>query len=122
MSEPAFDPYAKTCPSRRLLNEIGEMWTVLIVGALSDGPLRFKDIAARVDGISYKMLTKNLRTLERNGLITRTHYSEIPPRVEYELTETGRDLVAPLHALETWATSHMTTILEARASFDGESA
>ena len=85
----------RACPSRRLPNEIGEHWTVLIVGALSDGPLRFKAIGERVDGISYRMLTQTLRTLERDGLVTRTQYPEIPPRVEYELTDFGRELVAP---------------------------
>ncbi|MGY5766677.1 winged helix-turn-helix transcriptional regulator [Brachybacterium sp. DNPG3] len=118
MSAEMFDPYSRTCPSRRVLDEIGELWTVLIVGALADGPLRFKDITARVDGISYRMLTQTLRTLERDGLVTRTQYPEIPPRVEYELTATGTELVAPLHALETWATSHMAGILAAREEFD----
>lgn len=118
MDEMAFDPYSRTCPSRRLLNEIGEMWTVLVVGALADGPLRFKDLGARVDGISYRMLTQTLRTLERDGLVTRTQYAETPPRVEYELTATGRELVEPLSALEAWASSHMAEVLAAREQFD----
>ena len=108
----------RACPSRRLLNEIGEHWTVLIVGALADGPLRFKAIGERVDGISYRMLTQTLRTLERDGLVTRTQYPEIPPRVEYELTASGRELVAPLRALEVWATSHMSDVLTARERYD----
>ena len=100
MSELAFDPYSRGCPSRRLLNQIGELWTVLVVGALADGALRFKEIGERVDGVSYRMLTQTLRTLERDGLVTRTQYAEIPPRVEYELTETGRELIVPLRDLE----------------------
>ena len=67
MSELAFDPYSRGCPSRRLLNQIGELWTVLVVGALADGALRFKEIGERVDGVSYRMLTQTLRTLERDG-------------------------------------------------------
>ncbi len=118
MSALAFDPYNRTCPSRRLLDEIGELWTVLIVGALADGPLRFTEVRERVDGISYRMLTQTLRTLERDGLVTRTQYAEVPPRVEYELTDTGRELVAPLQALEDWATSHMAEVLETRERFD----
>lgn len=118
MSLPQFDPYSRTCPSRRFLNEIGELWTVLIVGALADGPLRFKDLNAQVDGISYRMLTQTLRTLERDGLVTRTQYPESPPRVVYELTEAGRELVAPLQALAAWATDHMADVLQARARFD----
>ena len=69
MSELAFDPYSRGCPSRRLLNQIGELWTVLVVGALADGALRFKEIGERVDGISYRMLTQTLRALERDGLV-----------------------------------------------------
>ena len=122
MTTEPFDPYHRTCPSRPLLNEIGELWTVLVVGALADGPLRFKELSARVDGISFKMLTQTLRTLERDALVTRTQFPEIPPRVEYELTDTGRELVAPLQALEDWATSHMADILDARASFDARQA
>lgn len=118
MSEPTFDPYSRACPSRRLLNQIGESWTVLVVGALADGPRRFKDILERVDGISSKMLTQTVRALERDGLVTRTQYAEIPPRVEYELTPSGRELIAPLHALEDWATSHMSEVLRAREQFD----
>ena len=118
MSELAFDPYSRGCPSRRLLNQIGELWTVLVVGVLADGALRFKEIGERVDGISYRMLTQTLRALERDGLVTRTQYAEIPPRVEYELTETGRELIVPLRDLEIWATSHMADILAARKHFD----
>jgi DNA-binding HxlR family transcriptional regulator len=122
MNELMFNPYNRACPSRRLLNEIGELWTVLIVGALSDGPQRFMDISERVDGISYRMLTQTLRTLERDGLVTRTQYPEIPPRVEYELTQTGRELIEPLRTLETWATSLMTRVLQSREEFDGAQA
>lgn len=118
MSEQPFDPYDRACPSRRLLDEIGGLWTVLVIGALHDGPLRFKDITDRVDGISSKMVTQTLRTLERDGLVTRTQFAEIPPRVEYALTVTGRELVAPLRALETWATSHMADVLAAREQYD----
>ena len=118
MSELAFDPYSRGCPSRRLLNQIGELWTVLVVGALADGALRFKEIGERVDGVSYRMLTQTLRTLERDGLVTRTQYAEIPPRVEYELTETGRELIVPLRELEIWATSHMADLQPAPKHID----
>ena len=122
MSELAFDPYSRGCPSRRLLNQIGELWTVLVVGALADGALRFKEIGERVDGVSYRMLTQTLRTLERDGLVTRTQYAEIPPRVEYELTETGRELIVPLRELEIWATSHMADILGVERAMPAEPA
>jgi len=119
MSEPVFNPYHRACPSRRLLHDIGEPWTALVVGALSDGTLRFKEISERVDGISSRMLTQTLRVLERDGLVTRTPYAETPPRVEYELTTTGQELIAPLRALEVWATSHVAGTLEAHERFDG---
>lgn len=119
MSAPlVWDPYTRDCPSRQVLDRIGDRWTVLVVGALGDGPLRYSAIADRVQGVSQKMLTQTLRSLERDGLVTRTHYPQIPPRVEYELTEAGRTLRIPLHALEQWAVEHMAGIVAAREAFD----
>jgi DNA-binding HxlR family transcriptional regulator len=107
-----WDPYRQDCPSRRLLDRIGDRWTVLIVGALDPGPQRFGALAARVGGISQKMLAQTLRSLERDGFVTRTVFAEIPPRVEYELTPLGRSLQAPLRALEEWAITHMSEVVE----------
>jgi DNA-binding HxlR family transcriptional regulator len=118
MNEPQWNPYDRDCPTRELLNRIGDRWTVLVIGALSDGPQRFSQVARRVDGISQKMLTQTLRTLERDGLVTRTVYAEVPPRVEYQLTELGRTLRAPLKTLEEWATTHMSSVLESRERLD----
>lgn len=112
MSVRPWDPYAQDCPSRRLLDRIGDRWTVLIVGALDPGPQRFSALATRVGGISQKMLTQTLRSLERDGFVTRTVYPEIPPRVEYELTELGRSLQRPLQALEEWAVANMSEVVE----------
>jgi DNA-binding HxlR family transcriptional regulator len=106
-----WDPYRRDCPSRRLLDRIGDRWTVLIVGALDSGPLRFGELANRVGGISQKMLAQTLRSLERDGFVTRTVYPEIPPRVEYELTALGRSLQVPLRALEEWAIANMTEVV-----------
>jgi DNA-binding HxlR family transcriptional regulator len=100
------DPYAEGCPSRRLLDRIGDRWTVLIIGTLGDGPRRFSEIRRAVEGISQKMLTQTLRGLERDGLVTRTVYAEVPPRVEYELTAAGETLREPLKALERWSIEH----------------
>ena len=118
MTETHWDPYERDCPTRQVLDRIGDRWTVLIVGSLDVGPQRFSEVARRVDGISQKMLTQTLRGLERDGIVTRTIYPEIPPRVEYELTELGRSLQAPLRALENWATEHTDTILAAHARAD----
>ncbi|MGV8896238.1 MAG: winged helix-turn-helix transcriptional regulator [Rhodoglobus sp.] len=115
---PAFDPYNRHCPSRQMLDQIGDRWTVLIVGSLANGPLRHAGIVERVDGISQKMLAQTLRRLERDGLITRTAYAEMPPRVEYDLTDAGHSLLAPLGALEDWAKAHMSTVLATRELYD----
>lgn len=118
MSDRLFDPYQRDCPTRRLLDRIGDRWTVLVVGTLADGPLRFSEIARRVDGVSQKMLTQTLRALERDGLVSRTVYPEVPPRVEYMLTDAGQTLHEPLRALEAWAEEHMPDVLAARELYD----
>jgi DNA-binding HxlR family transcriptional regulator len=112
------DPYNASCPSRQVLDRIGDRWTVLVVGSLAGGPLRFSELGRRVDGVSQKMLTQTLRGLERDGLVTRTVHPEVPPRVEYELTHVGRTLIAPLDALDAWAREHLPVIEEARARYD----
>lgn len=110
MTVESWNPYVADCPSRRLLDRIGDRWTVLIVGALDAGPQRFGALAAEVGGISQKMLTQTLRSLERDGFVTRTVFPEIPPRVEYELTPLGRSLQGPLGALEQWAVENMDAV------------
>ncbi|WP_410673270.1 winged helix-turn-helix transcriptional regulator [Amycolatopsis sp. cmx-4-68] len=114
------DPYDRNCPTRQLLDRIGDQWTVLIVGALSGGPLRFTEIGRRVDGISQKVLTQTLRSLVRDGILTRTAYPTIPPKVEYELTRLGRNLSEPLDVLDQWARRHMSAVQEARDAYDAE--
>lgn len=112
------DPYAEGCPSRRLLDRIGDRWTVLIIGTLSDGPRRFSEIRRAVEGISQKMLTQTLRGLERDGLVTRTVYAEVPPRVEYELTAAGETLREPLKALERWSIEHFGQVAASWDRYD----
>jgi DNA-binding HxlR family transcriptional regulator len=112
------NPFDKACPTRQLLDRIGDQWTVLIVLTLAEGPMRFTEIGKRVDGISQKMLTQTLRSLVRDGMLKRTAYAVIPPRVDYELTGLGRELVVPLSMLEKWATTHMGQVQEARDVFD----
>lgn len=118
MSATPWDPYRPDCPSRRLLDRIGDRWTVLIVNALDQGPQRFSALAAAVGGISQKMLTQTLRSLERDGFVTRTAYPEIPPRVEYELTPLGRSLHEPLRALEDWALANMDSVWANQQAYD----
>lgn len=121
MSVSPWDPYRPDCPSRRLLDRIGDRWAVLIVNALDPGPQRFTSLAAAVGGISQKMLTQNLRALERDGFVTRTVYPEIPPRVEYELTVLGRSLLEPLRALEHWALANMDAVWANQQAYDASS-
>lgn len=118
MPEEQWNPYDRNCPTRRLLDRIGDRWTVLVVGSLSDGPLRYSELKKEIDGISQKMLTQTLRSLERDGLVTRTITAVIPPRVDYELTETGMSLRDPLRALENWAKAHMGEVTIARETYD----
>lgn len=109
-----YDPYVRDCPSRRLLDRIGDRWTVLLIAALEGGPRRFSQLLRTVDGISQKMLTQTLRSLQTDGLVLRTVHPEIPPRVEYELTDLGRSLLDPLRALIDWATVHMGEVETSR--------
>jgi len=100
------------------LARIGDKWTVLVVGLLADGPMRFNELRRSIENISQRMLTLTLRGLERDGLVTRTVYPTIPPRVDYELTRLGRTLREPLVAIADWARKHRPAILEARKVFD----
>lgn len=118
MTNPAWDVLVATCPSRTSLAKIANKWTAMIVIALNDGPLRFGALRETVDGISGKVLTETLRDLERDGILTRTMYNEMPPRVEYELTALGQTLQGPLSALGRWAEEHIELVLRAREDYD----
>ncbi|MEU6351862.1 helix-turn-helix domain-containing protein [Streptomyces sp. NPDC047072] len=102
---------------RAVLDRICDKWTLLIVVTLDQGRLRFTDLQRQVPGISQRMLTLTLRNLERDGLLTRTAYAEVPPRVEYELTPTGRSLIAPALTLAGWAIEHIADIEASRTAY-----
>ena len=114
VAESTCDPFARGCPSRDVLTKIGDRWTVLVINALAQGPLRYSELHHRVDGISQKMLSQTLKGLVHDGLVTRQVYPEIPPRVEYELTAAGLSLLEPLQMLVNWAIAHMDDIVAAR--------
>ncbi|MGB6399989.1 MAG: helix-turn-helix domain-containing protein [Bradyrhizobium sp.] len=101
-----------------VLARVGDKWSVFVIMLLGDGPRRFNEIKRMVGGISQRMLTLTLRGLERDGLVTRTVFPTIPPRVDYELTDLGRGLWQPVEALGKWAHDHQTEIEDARARFD----
>ena len=112
------DVYAKNCPSRQVLDRIGDTWSVLVVAMLADGPRRYTELARKIEGVSPKMLTQTLRGLERDGLISRTVYPVVPPRVDYALTELGGSLLGLVSALERWAEEHIDEVAAARAAYD----
>ena len=114
----AFDP---DCPTRVVLDRLGDKWTGLVVGLLQDGPLRFTQLKDRIGGVAPKVLTDTLRSLERDGLVTRTVFAQVPPRVDYELTDLGRSLVEPLDLLRGWAEVHVSSILAARERYESVS-
>lgn len=112
------DVYAADCPTRQVLNRIGDKWTTLIILLLEDGPKRFSELQRSIVGISQKMLTQTLRTLERDGLVNRTIYPEVPPRVEYQLTALGRTLCAPITAIVRWSEEHIGDVTAAQMAYD----
>ncbi|MDB5567894.1 MAG: transcriptional regulator [Tardiphaga sp.] len=105
-----------------VLSRIGDKWSVLVIMLLGDGPRRFNELKRMVGGISQRMLTLTLRGLERDGLVTRTVFPTVPPRVDYELTDLGRGLSEPVKALGAWAQGHIVDIEIARQKFDGRNA
>jgi DNA-binding HxlR family transcriptional regulator len=111
-----FDPH---CPyTRVILEQIGARWTVLVVLSLQDGSLRFSELRRRIGGVSPKVLTQTLRILERDGIVARQVHAEVPPRVEYSLTELGHSLEQPITAVRLWAEAHVPDILAARDAYD----
>jgi DNA-binding HxlR family transcriptional regulator len=113
---PAFE---RDCPIRMVLDRIADKWTVMMLSLLSDGaPHRFNELRRNVEGISQKMLTQTLRDLERDGLVVRTVYAEIPPRVEYALTPLGATLCDPIAQLGQWAVAHVDEVKRAQSAFD----
>ncbi|MGC2942383.1 MULTISPECIES: winged helix-turn-helix transcriptional regulator [unclassified Brevibacterium] len=107
----AFDP---ECPTRVILDRVGDKWTVLIIEILDDSPKRFGEIRRAIGGITPKVLTSTLRSLVADGLVTRQSFGEVPPRVEYSLTDLGRSLQAPVTALRRWAERNVAELIDNR--------
>ena len=101
-----------------ILARVGDKWTVLVVSYLGNRSMRFNELKRAINGISQKMLTSTLRSLERDGFVTRTVFPTIPPRVDYELTDLGRDLLIPVRGLGDWAIKNEQRVRDARARFD----
>ena len=117
-----FDAYLAECPSRKLLDRIADKWVALVVKSLGDGPKRYSKVSHQLAGVSQKMLTQTLRSLERDGVLTRTVTPSVPVRVDYELTPLGESLQGVLGQLKTWAEQHMPEVDRARADYDARQA
>ena len=116
---PRPDPQHADCRGvASVLARVGDKWSVFVIMMLGDGPKRFNELKRMINGISQRMLTLTLRGLERDGLVTRTIFPTIPPRVDYELTDLGRGLSRPVEALGKWAMEHLAQIEAARTRFD----
>lgn len=113
-----YDAYLAECPARDVLKTLSDKWVTLVVNALADGPRRYSDLARIVAGVSQKMLTQTLRTLERDGFVSRRVTPTVPVRVDYELTRLGHDFVPIVQSIKTWSERHIHSIHSARASFD----
>ncbi|MFF4312737.1 winged helix-turn-helix transcriptional regulator [Streptomyces sp. 900105755] len=111
---------AQACPVREVLDRVAGKWSVQILVAASHGPIRFTELERGIEGISRRMLTLTLRNLERDGLVTRTVYPTVPPRVEYELTPVALELHETLQRLTDWAEHNRHYIAQARAVYDAE--
>jgi DNA-binding HxlR family transcriptional regulator len=114
--------YLRNCASRTVLETLANKWTCLLADTLRHGPVRFGVLRRRLDGITQKSLTQTLRTMERDGMVIRTVYPTIPPRVEYELSELGQSVVELMAGIRIWSERHVTEIVAARDEYDRRAA
>ena len=113
--------YDRNCPTRHILDVIADKWTTLIIGLLEAQPMRFSSLQKQIGGISQKMLTQTLRGLERDGLVQRTVYAEVPPRVEYALTSLGQTLCEPINTIIKWSEANIEVVTLAQQRYDQRS-
>lgn len=114
----AYDAFMAECPTRQLLEALSDKWLGLVLCALADGSQRHSQLARQIAGVSQKMLTQTLRTLERDGLVTRSITPSVPVRVDYALTPLGCDLLPVMAAVKRWAETHMEEVAAAREAYD----
>jgi DNA-binding HxlR family transcriptional regulator len=115
---PKPDAYAATCPTRLVLDRVADKWAVLILGLLGDGPVRFNAIRRQIEGISQKVLSQTLKSLERDGLVSRKAIPTVPVTVEYAITPLGATLSESVDALRIWAETHIDKVLKAQKQYD----
>jgi len=112
------NPYSSSCPTRKVLDRVADKWTVLVLGLLIEGPIRFNRLRRAVEGISQKMLSQTLRSLERDGLVSRKAFATVPVTVEYAITPLGRTLANTLDGLRIWAETHMEEVTANQQRYD----
>ncbi|MDQ0582672.1 winged helix-turn-helix transcriptional regulator [Streptomyces rishiriensis] len=117
-----YDAFLRSCPTNQLLDRLSDKWVSLVVSALAPGAQRYSDLARRIAGVSPKMLTQTLRSLERDGILTRTVTPSVPVRVDYELTPLGSNLALLLTAVKDWAETHFDDVQAARRRYDADGA
>jgi DNA-binding HxlR family transcriptional regulator len=117
-----YDAYLASCPSRQLLATLSDKWVTLVVCALGERDHRYSELSTRLAGVSQKMLTQTLRSLERDGLVDRAVTASVPPRVDYSLTALGRSLLDPIQHVKAWAERNMPAVEDARDRYDRLSA
>jgi DNA-binding HxlR family transcriptional regulator len=115
----AANAYAADCPTRLVLDRVADKWTVLVLGLLAAGPHRFNHVRRSIEGVSQKMLSQTLKSLERDGLVTRRAFPTVPVTVEYSITPLGRTLSSSLDALRGWAETHIQEVQAAQRAYDG---
>lgn len=115
---PAGDALSARCPSRSVIELLADKWTLLVIWSLGPGPMRFGELRREIEGVTQKMLTQSLRSLERDGLVTRTVYATTPPSVEYALTPLGDSITAVTGQMCRWAEVHMGDVMLARRDYD----
>ncbi|MGW7208191.1 winged helix-turn-helix transcriptional regulator [Streptomyces sp. NPDC054837] len=113
-----YDAFIRGCPTNQLLDRLSDKWVSLVVSALSTGPMRYSDLTRKIAGVSPKMLTQTLRSLERDGILDRTVTPSVPVRVDYELTPLGHSLAVLLTAVKDWAETHIEEVHQARDRYD----
>jgi DNA-binding HxlR family transcriptional regulator len=114
----AWNAYATNCPTRLVLDRIADKWAVLVLGLLADEPVRFNRLRRQIEGISQKMLSQTLKSLERDGLVSRKVTPTVPVTVEYSITPLGETLAATVDGLRLWAETHIEKVLAAQQQYD----
>jgi DNA-binding HxlR family transcriptional regulator len=117
-----WNAYAHTCPTRMVLDRIADKWAVLVLGLLGDGPVRFNQLRRQIEGISQKMLSQTLKSLERDGLVSRRATPTVPVTVEYSITPLGETLSVTVDNLRIWAETHMEQVLLSQQQYDAAAA